>query len=820
MKKLISALLAVLMLVSVGTFSVSTVIAQEDFPSDTLIIVNGKAVTKNMHVEDVKKLFGEPVLVTESVFGGFAYTFYGENYSDYLYLETLANGDIAVFASVGEGFSTRYYDFGDEDDFYIIGEKACLSTIDSDTVYGFLYYNYNAGLPKAEDINAKFAEENHKYMPMLAQHTVHMFNALSVNYGYNTPIYYDEYTMQMCLQLNDNNTEAFYYSYDRGYGGFVDMYGVVNYRDDETYSYLPNPMAFAEEALNREVDADKRAIAYTVFQTRDYYCRSYCCTNPQLFEAHKLKVELTEEEKKTISTMKEMYFESVETFNSAEKVYDTEPQFTSLPLTAGKLNDKIAEGSLGYLNTIRYGAGLPLLKLSDELMAGAQAKATYTVFLSQGDYDVPNPHFPPKVDGISDEYYNLCQNGGAENLFWGDAISSIYKALDDGYGDPIYCGHRYNLLSSAADFGIGTTNDQGAHKFSGYQNVDCDFVCWPSKGVTPTEALYRNAFQWTIRTTNKNYGFDISTWVKVKLLNTGDEWIFDRNNPRLHNSGNTLSFSDNSLSLSKGNVYEVTIMDCIDKNTNERTNYTYRSAIVSLGGAMKPIEGVSISGKDSLRLDEKISLKAKVNPDGAENIFVTWESSNPEIAEIDGFGVVTPKALGEVKIIAKSQDGVHFDEKLIKVEEAKKPIEPTTTPDTSPSDPAEDTLPQPTDPVTNPATNPADDPDETLPEGSSSADLTLPDASESNPTAPSEIPSAPSEDTYLLGDANTDGKVNIKDTTTIQKYLASILELDENAKLCANVNLDLKISIKDATMIQKFVANIPVDYPLGQYIKR
>lgn len=61
-----------------------------------------------------------------------------------------------------------------------------------------------------------------------------------------------------------------------------------------------------------------------------------------------------------------------------------------------------------------------------------------------------------------------------------------------------------------------------------------------------------------------------------------------------------------------------------------------------------------------------------------------------------------------------------------------------------------------------------------------------------------------------LGDVNCDNKVNIKDATQIQRFIALII--DESSQdfsyKNADVNTDGKITIKDATIIQKFVAKI------------
>ena len=70
----------------------------------------------------------------------------------------------------------------------------------------------------------------------------------------------------------------------------------------------------------------------------------------------------------------------------------------------------------------------------------------------------------------------------------------------------------------------------------------------------------------------------------------------------------------------------------------------------------------------------------------------------------------------------------------------------------------------------------------------------------------------------MLGDANLDGIVNIKDTTVIQKAVAKIISIEGDAFTCADVNSDEKLSVQDATNIQKFVANYEIEYPVGDFV--
>ena len=61
---------------------------------------------------------------------------------------------------------------------------------------------------------------------------------------------------------------------------------------------------------------------------------------------------------------------------------------------------------------------------------------------------------------------------------------------------------------------------------------------------------------------------------------------------------------------------------------------------------------------------------------------------------------------------------------------------------------------------------------------------------------------------YQKGDVNKDGKINIKDATAIQKHLAKLIELDDEALELADFDDNRKVSVRDATAIQKFIAGI------------
>lgn len=84
-------------------------------------------------------------------------------------------------------------------------------------------------------------------------------------------------------------------------------------------------------------------------------------------------------------------------------------------------------------------------------------------------------------------------------------------------------------------------------------------------------------------------------------------------------------------------------------------------------------------------------------------------------------------------------------------------------------------------------------------------------------TAPTTKPQ--NVQTFILGDVDGSSKVNIKDTTAIQKHLAKLITLSEVGQLVGDVNEDDKLNIKDATEIQKFLANLLANEQIGTQLE-
>lgn len=62
----------------------------------------------------------------------------------------------------------------------------------------------------------------------------------------------------------------------------------------------------------------------------------------------------------------------------------------------------------------------------------------------------------------------------------------------------------------------------------------------------------------------------------------------------------------------------------------------------------------------------------------------------------------------------------------------------------------------------------------------------------------------------IMGDADSNGKINIKDATAIQKYVANLILLSTRQLALADADNSAKINVKDATSVQKFLAGFEI----------
>ena len=656
--------IALVIISSIPTISIP--VKAEASVDGKLITVGGKTVTKNMKIDDVKKMFGEPKLTTPSYWDGYAYTFYGKDYSDYLYLETDSDGKIVCYGSVSPGFETNKYSYGEKVNPY--ARAGCEAKDDDGKLYAVIYYT-KFHLDAYKRFTENLTENNRN----LCKHAVEMWNAISYLYGYKTATYFDEKLFNIGAQLADNHSDLYDYCKSTNQSS---CYQLMTGRKATFLEYFyPNPLEFAENARNYECPKGN-AIDFMYYPTgegKDDYWIMEGFVNKELL-ADWEPVAYTEREKELLSNSRKYYRDSVNSVNSMKSYYEIKPSYDSIKnIEGGKLSKEVAKGAVDYLNAIRVGAGLNPLEYSEQLSEDAQCKSTYTVYLAKNNIKNSSPHNPPKVEGLSDEYYSKCQSGNGENLYSCGIIStsiidSISSALDDSQGTGQYYnrGHRYNLLNPEWKYiGVGNTLQQGCHKLSGMQSSNVDVVAWPSKGVTISESGFSPSVMWTCQFYNNLKPTDETT-ITIECLNSNKKWKIDPNN-LLENqdynykrSENLISYSDNSITFKIGGVYKITYDHLTDTNGNE-TSYSYRTVYEK---AYTESEDDTVP--QSIKLDktsEKIllgttsKLIARVSPDSIENKRIYFASNNPKVATVNECGEITAHSLGTADITATSEVG-------------------------------------------------------------------------------------------------------------------------------------------------------------------
>ena len=663
-KRIISNMIAIALVIISSIPTISIPVKAEASVDGKLITVGGKTVTKNMKIDDVKKMFGEPKLTTPSYWDGYAYTFYGKDYSDYLYLETDSDGKIVCYGSVSPGFETNKYSYGEKVNPY--ARAGCEAKDDDGKLYAVIYYT-KLHLDAYKRFTENLTENNRN----LCKHAVEMWNAISYLYGYKTATYFDEKLFNIGAQLADNHSDLYDYCKSTNQSS---CYQLMTGRKATFLEYFyPNPLEFAENARNYECPKGNAIgfMYYPAGEENDDYWIMEGFVNKELLADWK-SVAYTEREKELLENSRKYYTNSVNTVNSMKSYYEIKPSYDSIKnIEGGKLSKEVAKGAVDYLNAIRVGAGLNPLEYSEQLSMDAQCKSTYTVYLAKNNIKNSSPHNPPKVEGLSDEYYSKCQSGNGENLYSCGIIStsiidSISSALDDSQGTGQYYnrGHRYNLLNPEWKYiGVGNTLQQACHKLSGTQSSNVDVVAWPPKGITISESGFSPSGMWTCQFYNKLKP-TADTTITIECLNSNKKWKIDPNNllenQNYERSGDLISYSDDSIVFKIGGVYQITYDHLTDANGNE-TSYSYRTVYKKayIGSEEEKVP-------QSIKLDktsEKVllgttsKLIAKVSPDNIKNKRIYFASNNKEVATVNECGEITAHSLGTADITATSENG-------------------------------------------------------------------------------------------------------------------------------------------------------------------
>ena len=673
-RRKVATILVLIMILQVIISITNKVEATIESGSDTLLISSGVTITKNTTLDEVNTQYGsEAKLVTPSALGGNTYTYYKGDYEDILYVETDSENKIITVGAISDDFQSQLISYGETTDGTLHYMQGTFIDGWFDGATGVLVYNRNnLTSSKINEFYTEYMKNINEYQKYYCQHAVIMINHYLKKDNVTVMAEYDEDIFDTLAKIKKNGKDITTYaeenkktSHIKKLGASTDTY--------TTYEMLPNPLEMVDRTRDYNTTQDKKYafMAFDIYEDSNgwngysakvdtYYVSEDFIKNTNTV------VELTDEEKEKYNNAKTQYAQLVELFNKdgSTNIYEVEPVYETAPLTAGIVKQNKLEGTIGYVNAIRAGAGLPLYEHSSELSEYAQYKSTLVRYNSIKGYKSESAHYPIKPDEVSDEFYNKAQSGmGAENLYGGsNIISTITNALNDVYGDPVKCGHRYNILDPNLKYmGVGITDGQGTHKFSGYQSYSGNVVAWPSEGITPTQGF--NGGRWTCMLTSK-YAVTDNTTIKVVRLNDNKQWNFTEESTGSNFfaiNGAILTFSNSDLTSEDGYVYQITINNLRNTTTNTVENYTYRSVFASVYG-----QGAIIEYPNSVSINQtaitgitgkKVEIDTTILSEDATEIALKWTSSDKNVAIVSQYGIVTLVNPGTATITVETLNG-------------------------------------------------------------------------------------------------------------------------------------------------------------------
>ena len=663
--KIIATLLIVLFMITY-ILPVTSLAATSNngLASDGLLKFKGFTIKKNTTISQIDSKFGNnKKIVGESAFGGKIYTYYDDTYTWSLHIETNAKGEIKAYGCIGEGFVSNRCSYGDKEDFtYWHLSGTIITERNGSKIIGV--YLYNCSSSEANSYWKEYASDS-KYLYELQRHTIVVSKILAKMNNYEFPqTYADEKIFYTSEQLKENGTDIYNYATSTGNTQYISL--IISRTETMGYDF-PNPIGLGKNTQGYEKASNYKYMLYDVKVLDTESNKRYTtvvAVDPSFLE-EKNTVSLTEREQELLSNVKEIYklagehYEQSQNFyNSHNSYFEVVPVYDDLPLAAGEWNENVLELSTDYLNFARVGIGLTPVTLNKEIAECAQYKATLVRYMSEKGMDTG--HFPNKPEGVNDEFYNKAQSYMTENLYHGDVQASIINALNDGYGDPVSCGHRYNLLEpSNTEWGVGSAGSgisygwQAAQKFASsgtYNSVE--LVAWPSNGIFPLDLAYNGIGNWTAKF-YKNYTVSNNTEVTIKCLNNGKTYEITNENKNDSDKflqatdSRLLTFRDDTIAYSDGDVFEITLHNVKD-SSGKTVDYTYRSVFKNLSASSNEATNINVDTTNvKLALGQSKKLATRVEPSDATNKLMKFTSSNEKVATVRQDGLITAIGKGD-----------------------------------------------------------------------------------------------------------------------------------------------------------------------------
>lgn len=353
---------------------------------------------------------------------------------------------------------------------------------------------------------------------------------------------------------------------------------------------------------------------------------------------------------------------------------------TDAPYDAGELDPAARADALKYLNFLRNLAGLDGVSESEIYDYQCQHGATLLAALDYVDHNAPRPEDMDANFYDSAHLATSSSNIAKFNWMRPSVLREgiAYFVRDDGENNLPVLGHRRWLLNpemNATGFGLANAASgmsyvaMYAHDL-GRPDAAWSEVCWPSAGAFPVELMHAN-LAWSVSLNPEIYDVERSQIiVTLTEARSGMSFSFQPASGAgdgfctvsMENYGAgpcvifRPDFSDWEFTdYLQNQVWQVRLTGLIDVNGEERT-LEYAVEMVSL--YVQEAVNVELNLLEAeLRVGERTRLSAAVIPEYADDLTVTWWSTDPAVASVDEAGEVTALAPGVCEIVAESVNG-------------------------------------------------------------------------------------------------------------------------------------------------------------------
>ena len=358
--------------------------------------------------------------------------------------------------------------------------------------------------------------------------------------------------------------------------------------------------------------------------------------------------------------------------------YAAEPVVTP-PYQAGDLTEAARADALAWLNYMRWLAGVGPVSESVIYDYQCQHGATLLAALDYVDHNAPNPG---NMDGdFYDSAHLATTSSSIAKLAWmrptilRDGIA--YFLRDDGESNLTVLGHRrwaLNPMMSATGFGLANSRSGASYVVMyahdlGNRDVDWDTVCWPAAGAFPATLMHAN-LAWSI--TLNPYRYDVAGSQPVVTLAEPSLGLSFRFYPRTGGGDGSCAlnlegygpgpclifrpdFDEGFTDYQQNQRWVVRVEGLLDAGGNDAP-IEYAVEMASLHA--EDVAAVELSALEAvLAPGETLRLEARVVPDYADDLSVTWRSTDPAVASVDGDGLVIALAPGRCEIVAASVNG-------------------------------------------------------------------------------------------------------------------------------------------------------------------